>query len=263
MTTDSVTEDSPAAQILAGDDMVIETGTLTNNYSQITANDDIRITANTATNVGLDLIETTVITTVTKTWEEFCNGWSILGWCSDWDWRSNSSTSTSTSSATVDAVYGTIEANGTLTATVTGYLDNDAVRGGAGQIGLSSGDRVLVLPDGVLALPALDARIAALLEHSALFRFDPSPERCRAVSASISSLRTLPGSNRRPSEGLRLLPVDRPGGLRASGDFRIGGRAKCSGGKWQRKAELIRTPPTWGRLRRCRHSSQHSFRSPG
>ena len=166
VTTDTVTEDSPAAQILAGDDIVVETGTLTNSYSQIAANGDITITADTATNVGRDLIETTV----TKTWSEYCDE-SVLGVCLDWDWQVDTSTSTS---ATLGAVYGTIEANGTLTASVTGYLDNDAVRGGAGQIGLSSGDRVLAPPDGVFALPALDARIAALLEHSALFRFDPS-----------------------------------------------------------------------------------------
>ena len=49
-------------------------------------------------------------------------------------------------SETVDAVYGTIEAGGQLNAQVTGYVLNNAIRRGADQIGLSSGNRAPASP---------------------------------------------------------------------------------------------------------------------
>ena len=176
VTTQSATEDSPAAKLLAGADMAIETATLTNEYSQIAANGDLTLTADTATNVGHDLIETTTTRRQNTTWHKDCN-W--LGFNCDWD--PTTTTSTSTSSQTLSSVYGTIEAAGTLTANVTGYLANDAVREGAGQIGLWSGTRPQdelqdKLDLAALSPTALDAGLEALVERAAQFDFDPSPD---------------------------------------------------------------------------------------
>ena len=145
-TQEVLTEDSLAAQILAGGDIEIQTGTLSNSYSQIAANGDVTITADTATNTGRDLIETVVATRVENHRLRYCDS-GFAGICFDWDWRHWTETETDTESSTHDAVYGTIEAGGTLTATVTGYLSNNAVRGSASQIGLASGDRALANPD--------------------------------------------------------------------------------------------------------------------
>ena len=164
VTTLSVDEDSPAAKLLAGDGMTIETGTLANEYSQIAANGAITFTADMATNVGHDLIETTETQTETSSWYKKCKYWGLK--CR---WRQTIQTSTSTSTSTLSSVYGTIEAGGALTVDVEGYLENDAVRDG--QIGLWSG----IHPQDKLdsAIAALDATLEALVERTALFDFDP------------------------------------------------------------------------------------------
>lgn len=132
----------PAAQLLIGGDLTIDTGALTNSYSQIAANGDITITAGSVLNEGRDLIETVETTAVTQHSERFCAR-RILGICIDRDTRHWTTTDSSTSSRTYASVFGTIEAGGLLDANVTGYLTNNAIRGQADQIGLSSGDRAV------------------------------------------------------------------------------------------------------------------------
>ena len=88
------------------------------------------------------------------------------------------STARNTTSATYASDYSTITAGGRLTGTVSGYLSNNAVRGGAGQIGLASGARALAAPEvapgtlrGVaVSLKPLHISLNALLRQSALFR---------------------------------------------------------------------------------------------
>ena len=164
VTTQYVKRDSPAARLLAGDDMTIETGTLTNKYSQIAANGDLAITANTATNVGRDLIETTDTETKKVRWVKRCK-WHG-GSCRH---KKKTSTTYDTATRTLSSVYGTIEAGGTLTAAVSGYLHNDAVRDG--QVGLLSGTPPdePVLAVGALAVGALDAALEGLAGRTALF----------------------------------------------------------------------------------------------
>ena len=185
-TREFVAGDSAAAHILAGGDLVIETGTLANAYSQVAANGDITIRANSASNIGRDLIETVVTTTVEYHKKRYCK---VRVWkCIDRGTRYWTETHRNTASSTIGSVYGTIEAGGTLDAAVTGYINNNAVRDGADQIGLSSGDRALDDPDlaagdpgasdqdpGRIDRPALDASIESLLGRSALFELELSP----------------------------------------------------------------------------------------
>ena len=186
-TREAVTGDSAAAHILAGGGLVIETGTLTNAYSQIAANGDITVRADSASNIGRDLLETVVTTTVEYHKQRYCKT-RFFGVCINRDTRYWTETDTDTASSTIDSVYGTIEAGGTLDAAVTGYFNNNAVRDGAAQIGLSSGDRALNDPDlasgapgasdqdpGRIDRPALDASIESLLGRSALFELELSP----------------------------------------------------------------------------------------
>ena len=186
-TREFVAEDSAAAHILAGGDLVIETGTLTNAYSQVAANGDITVRADSASNIGRDLLETVVTTTVEYHRQRYCKD-RFFGFCINHGTRYWTETDTDTASSTIDSVYGTIEAGGTLDAAVTGYFNNNAVRDGAAQIGLSSGDRALNDPDlasgapgasdqdpGRIDRPALDASIESLLGRSALFELELSP----------------------------------------------------------------------------------------
>jgi filamentous hemagglutinin len=179
---ETATANGPASQLLAGGDITIDTGTLTNSYSQIAANGDISMTAASIMNEGRDLIETVETTAVTQHSERYCAR-RIFGICVDHDTRHWTTTDSSTSSRTYDAVFGTIEAGGTLSANVTGYLNNNAVRGQAGQIGLSSGDRALSAADVASAsqarnlanLLAIDVSINALLGRQATFQQVAAP----------------------------------------------------------------------------------------
>ena len=182
-TRDVITQSSPAAKLLAGGDIVIATGTLTNSYSQIAANGDITIEAEFANNIGLDLVETTEFDQIEYHWLKRCkrNG-SVFGKCHSWrkpiDWDIEEPTEIS--SETIDAVYGTIEAGGALSATVAGYLGNNAVRDGADQISLSSGAHALedagAVANSTLPLPVLDAYLDSLLGRTALFDVHLSPD---------------------------------------------------------------------------------------
>lgn len=179
---ETATANGPASQLLAGGDITIDTGALTNSYSQIAANGDISITAASILNEGRDLIETVETTAVTEHSERYCAR-RIFGICVDHDTRHWTTTDSSTSSRTYDAVFGTIEAGGALSANVSGYLNNNAVRGQAGQIGLSSGDRALSAADvasasqarNLASLSAIDVSINALLGRQATFQQVAAP----------------------------------------------------------------------------------------
>ena len=96
-----VTADSPsAARLQAGGNLLIETGALANNHSIIAASGALSIDAASLTNIGRELTETVVTTTVTEGAEPI-----------------DSTTESTTSTAT-------IWAGGALTATLTGALDN-------------------------------------------------------------------------------------------------------------------------------------------
>jgi filamentous hemagglutinin len=179
---ETATANGPASQLLAGGDITIDTGALINSYSQIAANGDIAITAASILNEGRDLVETVETTAVTQHSERYCAK-RILGICVDHDTRRWTTTDSSTSSRTYDAVFGTIEAGGALSANVTGYLNNNAVRSQAGQIGLSSGDRALSAADvasasqarNLASLSAINVSINALIGRQATFQQVAAP----------------------------------------------------------------------------------------
>ncbi|WP_375652231.1 hypothetical protein, partial [Bartonella sp. LB28NMGDW] len=132
-----------AAQILVGRHLTINAGDIRNSYSLIAANGNIEMHGDTLLNEGRDLIETTKVVTETRYRHKDCNMWTnpgcIAHGADEWD----GPTFTQTPKRTYDAVYGTIEAGGTLDAKLTGYIDNHAVREGVEQVGLSSGDKGL------------------------------------------------------------------------------------------------------------------------
>ncbi|WP_455475525.1 two-partner secretion domain-containing protein [Bartonella sp. B17] len=165
-----------AGQILAGGHLSINAGDVSNSYSLIAANGNIVVRADAFLNQGRDLIETTKI--VRKTYHRYkhCTVWNggCLADTTD-EWADPARTEII--SHTYDAVYGTIEAGGFLDAKVTGYLDNHAVREGADQVGLSSGDKGLFGVenadfDGIkplISAERLDGMIDGLVGHTALF----------------------------------------------------------------------------------------------
>lgn len=179
---EKATANGPASQLLAGGKIEIDTGALTNSYSQIAANGDIAITAASIMNEGRDLIETIETTAVTEHSERYCAR-RVLGVCVSRKTRYWTTTEADTSSRTYDSVFGTIEAGGTLSASVSGYLSNNAVRGQANQIGLSSGDRVLSAADiastsearNLASISALDVSVNSLLGRQATFQTVAAP----------------------------------------------------------------------------------------
>jgi filamentous hemagglutinin len=146
-TTTTTTRDTAnikgvAAQIRTGGNLLIDTDTLTNTYSLISAVRDITIKASLVTNEGRDLVET-----VNQDIQNNYSRRSYRGFpCFCHRWTKWTTTDHSISTQTYDSIYGTIQAGGSLIANVSGYLNNDAVRGGAGQIGLSSGKSIGVEP---------------------------------------------------------------------------------------------------------------------
>ena len=176
-TRETLTHGAGPARLLAGGDMMLEVGTLTNRYSQIAANGNLTLNAETVTNLGRDLIETVETTVVTAHSRRYCAR-RIFGFCISRKTRHWTTTASNTSSATHASVYSTLTAGGRLTGTVSGYLSNQAVRGGAGQIGLASGARALAAPEvapgalrgAVVSLKPLQIALNALLERAALFR---------------------------------------------------------------------------------------------
>jgi len=176
-TRETATLEGPAAQLLTGGNITIDAGSLANSYSQIAAGGDIAIEADQVLNEGRDLIETVITTAVTKHAQRYCAR-RIARICFQRKTRHWTTTDTNTASSTYDAIFGTIEAGGTLLADVSGYLANNAVREQAGQIGLSSGDRALSVADmdkvaqvrDAAQLSSLDVSIDALLLRQAIFK---------------------------------------------------------------------------------------------
>ncbi|WP_375683726.1 hypothetical protein, partial [Bartonella sp. AP285QHHD] len=132
-----------AAQILVGRHFTVHAGDIRNSYSLIAANGNIEMQGDTLLNEGRDLIEKTKIVTETHRREKNCKTFGNLGCTTGGIKDEGHYTDTKTTTRTYDAVYGTIEAGGTLDVKVTDTLDNHAVREGAGQIGLSSGNKGL------------------------------------------------------------------------------------------------------------------------
>ncbi|WP_375662687.1 HNH/ENDO VII family nuclease [Bartonella sp. OC16QHHD] len=174
-----------AAQILVGHHLTINAGDIRNSYSLIAANGNIEMHGDTLLNEGRDLIETTKIVTETRYRHKQCSitNPACINGAEEWD----GPTFTQTLKRTYDAVYGTIEAGGTLDAKLTGYIDNHAVREGVEQVGLSSGDKGLAGVkntdfDGskpLISDDRLDGIINGLKGHKGLFAPStktPAPE---------------------------------------------------------------------------------------
>ncbi len=196
-----------AAQILAGRHLTVNAGDIRNSYSLIAANGNIVMRGDTLLNEGRDLIETTKIVTKTRYRHKDCNLLSNPGCVAhgadEWD----GPTFVETPTRTYDAVYGTIEAGGTLDAKLTGYIDNHAVREGVEQVGLSSGDKGLAGVkntdfDGskpLISDDRLDGIINGLKGHKGLFAPStktPAPESIQVPTQDgLSSVKTeLAGS---------------------------------------------------------------------
>ena len=191
-TTDFIAEDSLPSHILAGGNIVINTGTLTNRYSQIAANGNITFQADSVDNIGENLEEVIETTVETEHSESYCSWWLIF--CLEWGMRYWTETEhLPTDTNIIDAVFGTIEAGGVIYGTVDGYIDNDARRENIPQMDLDSGDADLeeadlessdlqgieISPDVTssnLASPSLDLRIESYLGRSALFNTELSPQ---------------------------------------------------------------------------------------
>uniref|UniRef100_UPI0035CEA5A7 DUF637 domain-containing protein n=1 Tax=Bartonella sp. LB28NMGDW TaxID=3243549 RepID=UPI0035CEA5A7 len=196
-----------AAQILVGRHLTINAGDIRNSYSLIAANGNIEMQGNTLLNEGRDLTETTKIETTTRI--ETTSG-DILGagvaQIGDTD-TSEYVDDPVIITRTYDAVYGTIEAGGTLDVKVTDTLDNHAVREGVEQVGLSSGDKGLAGVkntdfDGskpLISDDRLDGIINGLKGHKGLFAPSiqtPAPESIQVPTQDgLSSVKTeLAGS---------------------------------------------------------------------
>ncbi|WP_375661016.1 DUF637 domain-containing protein [Bartonella sp. CL71SXKL] len=195
-----------AAQILVGRHLTVHAGDIRNSYSLIAANGNIEMHGDTLLNEGRDLIETTEIVTETHRREKKCRPWNAgchAGGITD----EGHYTDTQTTVRTYDAVYGTIEAGGTLDAKLTGYIDNHAVREGVEQVGLSSGDKGLAGVkntdfDGskpLISDDRLDGIINGLKGHKGLFAPStktPAPESIQVPTQDgLNSVKTeLAGS---------------------------------------------------------------------
>ena len=181
-TRETLTQSSATSKLLAGGNITVDTDTLNNNYSQIAANGNITISANAVTNTGRDLIEKIDTTTVTQHSQRYCKR-RFFGKCISRGTRYWTTTNHNTTSFTYDSTFASIQAGGTLNANVSGYLNNNAVRGSAGQIGLSSGSRALSAanvnggsgPGNLVNLNPLNVSINALLGRSALFDVTQEP----------------------------------------------------------------------------------------
>uniref|UniRef100_UPI0035D05A03 two-partner secretion domain-containing protein n=2 Tax=Bartonella TaxID=773 RepID=UPI0035D05A03 len=189
-----------AAQILVGRHFTVHAGDIRNSYSLIAANGNIVMYGDTLLNEGRDLIETTKIVTETRYRHKQCSitNPACINGAEEWD----GPTFTQTPKRTYDAVYGTIEAGGTLDAKLTGTIDNHAVREGVEQVGLSSGDKGLAGVkntdfDGskpLISDDRLDGIINGLKGHKGLFAPStktPAPESIQVPTQDgLSSVQT-------------------------------------------------------------------------
>ena len=168
-TVEDVVEDSGQAELLAGRDIEIETGDLTNSFSHIAAIRNVRIEAESVTNVGRDLTKTVATTTETVHQEVHCF---ILFCLGDWVFdpkvtkKTNDVTTVLEDATRQSKLFGTIHAQGTVEIYVQGELTNhndiegydgefkdDAIRAVQTMTSPEAGDRALDTPgvDGTLA----------------------------------------------------------------------------------------------------------------
>ena len=194
-TTEFIAEDSLPAHILAGGNILINTGNLINRYSQIAANGNITFQADSVDNVGENLEEVIETTVETKRRVNTCISRDpIFGICRIW-WPITEIETEHLPTVTniLDAVFGTIEAGGVIYGDVGGYVENNARREGIPDMDLDSGDADLEEADlessdleGIedaseitssnLASSSLDLSIESYLGRSALFNTQPSPQ---------------------------------------------------------------------------------------
>ena len=184
-----------AARIVSGGDMRIDTGALANVYSLVSSAGDMTIEAGSVTNEGRDLLETTTTDVATQHSQRVCKLRIIV--CLEHDYVYWTTTDSSTGTQSYDAVFGTIEAGGALHADVSGYVANDAVRSGASQTGLASGQSIapadisgsapasgmapadpssLPGPRAAAPLGQVDVAIASLTGRKAIFEQAAAPD---------------------------------------------------------------------------------------
>ncbi|WP_026789751.1 hemagglutinin repeat-containing protein [Pleomorphomonas oryzae] len=174
-----------AGQILSGAKLDIDAGSLANSYGLISAAGDLKIRADTVLNEGRDLVEITVTDIATLNSQRYCKH-KVFGHCTSHGTRTWTTHDESTATRTYSSLFGTIEAGGLLDANVTGYLNNNAVRGGVGQTGLSSGRPATSLaasapsagatPSASVPLDRLAVSIDALSGRGATFGAAASPD---------------------------------------------------------------------------------------
>ena len=195
-TTDFIAEDSLPAHILAGGNILINTGNLINRHSQIAANGNITFQADSVDNVGENLEEVVETTVEEERSRSVCEVWTWIGnhkFCWQWGTENYTVINTNTETNILDAVFGTIEAGGVIYGDVGGYVENNARREGIPDMDLDSGDADLEEADleanevqGIedaseitssnLASSSLDLSIESYLGRSALFNTQPSPQ---------------------------------------------------------------------------------------
>lgn len=171
------------ARMLAGAGLTLAGGSISNTYGLIAANGDVTLSGSSLSNTARDLIETTYVTTRQWWQETYCDSAQILGGCwSGWKYRwIESAPSYSTSTATINSVYSTIQATGTLSGDFDNRIDNIAIRQGAGQVGLSSGIgapapglvSVNLVWNNNTGAPSID--LSGYLSGSSLHQIAPNP----------------------------------------------------------------------------------------
>lgn len=201
ITREQATLEGDAAQILTGHNLEANANEINNHYSLIAANGNINIIANKLHNQGRDLIKTIITDSISYHHLEPCtflNPGCAFGGITDW----TTHTPSTTKHLAYDAIYGTIEAGGTLTAQATGYIKNHAVRGGADKIDLSSDTKQLDKASAsdlsiagfdtakpLISADQLQNMINALANHHALF--EPTSSSDSLPSLALDNQETL------------------------------------------------------------------------
>lgn len=166
-----------AGKYLAGGNLVIETGTLTNSYSQIAAGGAMSVQAETVVNEGRDLLQTVDATTVVHHFGRHCRP-QVSGPCLSKGTHSWDEMEYDGEITTLDSIYGTIQAGAELSIKATGYVHNYAVRGNNGGLNLDSGGKSMaeVSAPGPIVLPkmieatARNVSIQGILGRPAIFQ---------------------------------------------------------------------------------------------
>jgi len=171
------------AKILAGGNMHINADKLSNSYSQIASRGGLTIQGGSVTNEGRDLLQTIDTTTVIHHHERHCRT-RVLGVCFNkqsyhWD-----ETLHDTQSEVIGSLYGTIQAGSLLNVNATGYVHNNAVRGGLGGLSVGAHARNLTATSapGPVVLPqlaelnAMNVSVEGVLGRPAIFQPTASPD---------------------------------------------------------------------------------------